>query len=303
MKSAVAVVTRDHFVTWEMKALHRAARKRGVVLVRLDPLRWAFDIEDLSFHDAVHKRRGLDIRAALGRIDQDAVPEGARVLELLARSGVPTINGPASARIGRDKALAALALRSNGVPQPASRVMTALPSGRLRRIPYPVVVKPLVGGKGAGVAKASGPKELARLLHEGGSPKLVQEFVGNAERELRLVVLDGEVLACVAKRPRLGDWRANLSLGGKAEPAEPAAATAAAALRAAAAVEADFAAVDVFETPRGPLVIDVNVCPGFQHVEAATGAEIAGRVIDSLCRRMFHPGRSGNHRQDGDSSI
>ncbi len=290
MRGAVAVITRDNFVTWEMKALHRAARARGISLVRIDPMRWAFDVQHARF-EGISKgliRQDPSMIGAIGRIDQDALLAGLRVLEVLARVGVPTINGPAAVRNGRDKALAALALSEHGVPQPESRIMSALTVDHLRHVSYPVVVKPLIGGKGALVSKAAGPRELLRLLKENGSPMLVQSFVSGAKRELRLVILDGSVLAAVAKTPPPGEWRANLSLGARAMPVKAEIETADAAVRAARAVGADFAAVDILETAEGPLVIDVNVCPGFQHVEAATGADIAGSVMDSMRRRIMN---------------
>jgi len=44
------------------------------------------------------------------------------------------------------------------------------------------------------------------------------------------------------------------------------------------------AGVDLVESSRGPLILEVNASPGFEEIERATGADIAGRVIDHAAK-------------------
>jgi len=88
-------------------------------------------------------------------------------------------------------------------------------------------------------------------------------------REHRVVVLKGAPLFCYEKRPaRLGE-PANRSVGGGAIALQTDVpeAFAAVALAAARPLGLDFAAVDLFETERGLIVIEVNAAPAVQTLE------------------------------------
>ncbi|MGI0155511.1 MAG: lysine biosynthesis protein LysX, partial [Thermoplasmata archaeon] len=52
------------------------------------------------------------------------------------------------------------------------------------------------------------------------------------------------------------------------------------ALKAAEAVGGGVLAVDLMESPRGLLVHEVNPTPEFKALTAATGADIAGAIVD-----------------------
>jgi ribosomal protein S6--L-glutamate ligase len=61
------------------------------------------------------------------------------------------------------------------------------------------------------------------------------------------------------------------------------------AISAAACVGVDVAGVDLLRTENGPLVLEVNVSPGLQGIERASGVNVAAEVIDysrRLCRAL-----------------
>ena len=48
----------------------------------------------------------------------------------------------------------------------------------------------------------------------------------------------------------------------------------------------NVAGVDLLRSRRGPLVLEVNSSPGLEGIEAATGVDVAGEIIDYIARRV-----------------
>ena len=51
------------------------------------------------------------------------------------------------------------------------------------------------------------------------------------------------------------------------------------ALRSAKALGLHIAGVDMLQSNRGPLILEVNSSPGLEGIEKATGVDVAGRII------------------------
>src|SRR4029077_15695514 len=90
-----------------------------------------------------------------------------------------------------------------------------------------------------------------------------------------------------------GEFRSNLHRGGSASATELNASEADVALRAARALGLNVAGVDLLRSRRGPLVLEVNSSPGLEGIEAATGIDIAGGIIEYLERRVRRRNRTG----------
>ena len=55
------------------------------------------------------------------------------------------------------------------------------------------------------------------------------------------------------------------------------------AIRAAAAVGADYAGVDLLLSPSGEIfVLEVNGIPGWQGLQAATGVDVAAAIVEQM---------------------
>ena len=279
----LAAVTRDAFVTWEMKALHRAARTRGAPFRAVDPRRASFDVTHRTL--AARSMKGRAPLAVLGRIDLDSLPEGVRLLELLKHAGIPVLNDAAAFLRGRDKAVTAATLVAADLPHPPTWLLGRPPArGDVRPQTYPLVVKPVTGSGGRGVRRITAPEQLASIP-PGEFPLLAQAYCGPVRRDLRVLVLQGVALGTVVRTPRKGDWRGNAAQGATFAPAGPSPHAESLAVAAGKAVGADFAAVDLIETAAGDLwIIEVNLCPGFEHFTRATGIDVAGRVVDAMLR-------------------
>ncbi|WP_320666497.1 glutathione synthase [Prochlorococcus sp. MIT 1307] len=142
------------------------------------------------------------------------------LLEVAEREGVVILNKPASLRAWNEKLGA---LRYSKLMAPtlvASRVVELTDFAREQG---EVVVKPLGGKGGQGVIRvaknAPGLEALIELMTDQERlPVMMQCFLPDVvEGDKRILLVDGEPLGAINRRPKLGDFRSNLALGGQAE--------------------------------------------------------------------------------------
>ena len=79
-----------------------------------------------------------------------------------------------------------------------------------------------------------------------------------------------------------GDFRANLHRGGTATAVILTAQESEMAIHAARVMGLGVAGVDLLRSHRGPLVLEVNSSPGLEGIEAATGVDVAGAIIEHI---------------------
>jgi ribosomal protein S6--L-glutamate ligase len=82
-----------------------------------------------------------------------------------------------------------------------------------------------------------------------------------------------------------GEFRANVSLGARTEAIALTENETALVLEATASIGLTVAGVDLLRTATGPLLLEVNAAPGFEALEAATGRDIAGQMLDLVISR------------------
>ncbi len=210
----------------------------------------------------------------------------------LAAGGLMVINAPRAIEVAVDKYLALCRLAAVGIEVPRTRVCQT-PGEAVRAwhdLGGDVVVKPLFGSEGRGLVRISDVGLAERtfsLLAQLGSVLYLQEFVPHGGFDLRLLVIGHRVLAM--RRHATEDWRTNLSRGGRAEPAEIDEELAALARRAADAVGARHAGVDLLTGPDGRrYVLEVNAVPGWKGLSAALEIDVARLVLDDL-DGLVHP--------------
>jgi ribosomal protein S6--L-glutamate ligase len=116
---------------------------------------------------------------------------------------------------------------------------------------------------------------------------VVQEFIGEAKgADLRCFVVGGRVVAAMRRQAPKGDFRSNLHRGGKARAITPSAAEQETAIRAARLLGLGICGVDLIRSRRGPLILEVNASPGLEGIEAASGVDVAGHIIEYVAGRQ-----------------
>lgn len=156
----------------------------------------------------------------------------------------------------------------------------------------PVVIKLLEGTQGIGVILAethNSAKSVIEAFLDVEVNILVQEFIKEAKgADIRAFIVDGKIVGAMRRQGAEGDFRSNLHRGGKASLVELTSEEKATAIKAVKKMGLAIAGVDMLQGARGPLVMEVNSSPGLEGIEAATGEDIAGRIIEYIERNEFH---------------
>lgn len=163
-------------------------------------------------------------------------------------------------------------------------------------IGFPVVVKTLHGHLGSGVfllEDAKGFKDLMNLLGE-TTPNLqliFQKFVAASRgRDLRLFVVEGEVIAAMERRAKPGDFKANYSQGGSVHAFTPDPEAENLAIRTAEALNLQIAGIDIlFAENNGYTICEANTFPGFKGLEQASGVNVPSKIFSAMKRRLGLP--------------
>lgn len=147
----------------------------------------------------------------------------------------------------------------------------------------PLIIKLLEGTQGLGVVLAETKKagqSVIEAFHGLRARIIVQEFIKEAKgADIRAFIVNGKVVGAMKRQGAEGEFRSNLHRGGKATVIKLSKEEKHAALGAAKALGLHIAGVDMLQSARGPLILEVNSSPGLEGIEQATGVDIAGEII------------------------
>lgn len=200
-------------------------------------------------------------------------------------AGSVVLNRPEVMEVCGDKLATSAALVRHGVPTPRTSVAVDRDAAlaEAERLGYPVVIKPLVGSWGRLVARL-GSRAAAEALLEykevlGGPEHKVhylQEYIDKPGRDIRAFVIGDEVVAAIYRTS--DDWITNTARGGVASNCPLTEDLVAVTLGAARAVGGGILAIDLVESARGLLVIEVNHTMEFRNSITTTGVDIPGLI-------------------------
>jgi ribosomal protein S6--L-glutamate ligase len=155
----------------------------------------------------------------------------------------------------------------------------------------PCVIKLLEGTQGIGVILAENHKAAKSVIEaflKLNAAMLVQEFIKEAKgADIRAFVIDGQVVGAMKRQAKEGEFRSNLHRGGTASLVKLTADERATAIKAAQKLGLGIAGVDMLQSEKGPLVMEVNSSPGLEGIEKATGIDIATKIIEYVERNEF----------------
>ncbi len=208
------------------------------------------------------------------------------VLARLEQCGIPVINPPRALEAAIDKYLASAKLLAAGLRTPATIVCQSWEDAMAgyAQLGGDVVVKPLFGGEGRGILRVEDPALAQRVfksLVQTGAVLYLQQFIPHAGFDIRLLVIGQRVLS--VRRIHPTDWRTNVSLGARAEAFDADLRLRGIALRAAGALQAPLAGVDILPGRDGQhYLLEVNAVPGWRATAAALGVDVAALVWEYL---------------------
>ncbi|MCK6527867.1 RimK family alpha-L-glutamate ligase [Myxococcota bacterium] len=276
---------------YSSRRLAEAAQRLGHRPLVADPLQCRLEVTARGADVSYGRRplRGVD--AAIPRIGTSIWRYGMALVRQLEEMGVPVANGSVGIWNARDRLSSLQALARARIDIPDTAVVQS-PGEVAEAVEAvggaPVVLKLLQGTQGVGVILAEtteAAESTLDALWSLGEAVLIQRFVAEARgRDLRAVVVGGRVVAAMRRIARRGDFRANVHRGGTCEIASLDAETTRLALAATGAMGLTVAGVDLLETSRGPVVLEVNSSPGFEGLEQATGRDVAGAIVEHAVR-------------------
>lgn len=208
--------------------------------------------------------------------------------------GVSVVNGFEAILLSSNKFLSMQTLAVGGIPVLETRYASNRSNfgDALASLGgFPIIVKLSSSRQGSGVHLFDSMDKAMPTLEEQldkGHGILMQRFIPPEERrDFRVLVGRGEVLGAMSLKPRPGEFRSNVHLGGVAEPVEASGEMASLALRSAEALGLDIAGVDMVQDDHNGLcVIEVNSTPGFKGLETCTGKDIATAIIRCSLKGM-----------------
>jgi tetrahydromethanopterin:alpha-L-glutamate ligase len=243
--------------------------------------------------------------AARGLADFDAVlvrtmPPGSLEqvvfrMDCLARyeaAGGIVVNPARAIEAAVDKFLTTAKLQAAGLLTPRTICCQTADEAMLafEQLGRDIVLKPLFGSEGRGITRLTDENLALRafkMLAQLGAVLYLQEFVEHEGHDIRLLAIGDRILGM--RRQNKLDWRTNISRGATAEPFTPDDSLIEIARRAAAAVHAPIAGVDLLPGKDGSLyTIEVNAVPGWKGLAKALNLDVARLVLDFISETVRH---------------
>lgn len=274
---------------YSTRRLKEAAEALGHKAVVIDHMRCTVIGEHQNPRILYNGEELKDVDAVIPRIGASVTFYGTAVVRQFEMQGVFAVNSSISIVRSRDKlrSLQIFSRHDIGIPK---TIFTNHPKDVETLIKEiggaPCVIKLLEGTQGIGVVLAEtkkAAKSVVEAFHGLKANMLIQEFIAEAGgADIRAFVVDGKVVGAMKRQGAEGEFRSNLHRGGSAKKVRLTSAQRQLALNAVKAMGLSMAGVDMLESSRGPLVLEVNSSPGLEGIEAATDKDVAASIIKHI---------------------
>lgn len=245
---------------------------------------------DFSFDemDVLAELSAIIVRP-IGRGSLEEIIFRMDLLHRLQRLGMYILNHPSAIERAVDKYYALSLLEENELPVPRTVVAESVDAAlsAFTDLGEDVVVKPIFGSRGIGSTRVSDidvAERIFRALDFNHQVLYIQEFIPHGDYDLRLLVLGRRVLASMKRVA--ASWKTNISLGAKPVSYNPPCEIKAIAVNAAEALGCELAGVDILQTKKGPLVIEVNSQPGWKGLQTVTEINIADEIAGYVLAKV-----------------
>lgn len=279
---------------WLFRELERAIREHGCETIYI-PVRSITSniMEEESFASGSLKLID-EVDAILLRTfgfgTTDQITFRVSFFEHLELCGITVINSSYAFRRAKDKYATLYTLKKAGIRVPRTVVTESLSAAvRAVRAFSSVVIKPLIGARGLGVIHTDNfdlAYRVLKSLYSLGLVLYVQEYIEKPNRDIRAFVIGDEVVASMYRYSPPGEWKTNISIGGKAEAVKLEKELEELAVKAAKAIGLDYAGVDIIETNEGPMVIEVNAAPSWHGLQKVSKVNIADKIIKFIISKI-----------------
>jgi ribosomal protein S6--L-glutamate ligase len=282
---------------YSTRRLKEACEMRQHQAKVLNPLACTLEVEHGSPRIYYKHKPLTDYDAVIPRIGASVTFFGTAVVRQFEQMGVYCVNPSHAISVSRDKLRAMQVLSRHRVAIPTTlfvRHTSEILPGIERLGGTPVVVKLLEGTQGIGVILAETEKVAEAIIETLSGPAkmsvLIQQFVKESKgRDIRALVVGNRVVAAMRRVAHGDEFRSNVHRGGSVEAVELDEAFQTAAVHAAQVMGLRVAGVDMLEGKDGPVLMEVNSSPGLEGIEAATGIDVAGEIIQLIEDEVLFP--------------
>ncbi len=275
---------------YSTQGLFKAGEKHKHLMEVIDPNLCVLSIENGASVVRFHGDIVDDLDAIIPRIGASNTYYGSTLVRHFESLGVfSTVSANAILQT-RDKWTCSQLLSKANVPIPktflgfAPEAETLLSNFENK----PVIIKILEGTHGNGVILAEtyvSALSTIETLKTAGVKFLLQEYISESKgTDLRVIVVDDEVVATMKRQSKSGDFRSNLHRGGSSEKIKLTFEEENVALQAAKAMQLGVCGVDLLQSERGPLVLEINSSPGLEGIENTTKIDISKKIISYIER-------------------
>jgi len=287
-EARIALFLEEESGDWHVRRLAAAMRRRGASVVVTSLPRCAFDsglasgIDIPGFGGALPD--AVFVRSiSAGTLEQITFRLG--LLHALRESGVRVWNDARAIERCVDKSMTTFLLQQAGIPTPRTRTMEGDAPARdyVADAGGSLIFKPLFGSQGKGLMRVDSvgnlpPPELADNIY------YLQDFVppaGEGFEDWRVIATRSRIIAAMARKA--GTWITNVHQGGAPAPCEPTLEMRELAAAALAAVDADYAGVDLIRGADGRLlVLEVNSNPSWRGLQSVSDVDVAEAIVEDF---------------------
>lgn len=278
---------------YSTRRLYEAAKARGWDVEVVNYLHCYANIEQGNLTVNYNGRSLGDVDVIIPRIGASRTFFGTAVVRQFELMNIMSVNSSLAITRSRDKLRSHQILAKHGLNMPKTIYATKVGDvdDLIRNIGgTPLIIKMLEGTQGVGVVLAETHKAAKSVLEAFYGMKvnlLVQEFIAEAKgADIRAFVVGGKVVGAMKRQGVEGDFRSNIHRGGTAQSIKLSRAEKNLAIQAAKVMGLDVAGVDMLQSDRGPLLMEVNSSPGLEGIETFTGIDIAGKIMDFIEQQM-----------------
>ncbi len=273
---------------YSTRRLATEAEKTGWIVDIVDPLALTIVVDEEGGR-VFHKGWPVQCEAVLPRIGYSITRRGVAIVRQFEQMGVIVLNSSQGIIRSRDKLVACQMMAERRVPVPITAHVGAWEDTdrAVRRVGgTPCVVKSTEGTHGSGVFLINSFQQARQLVYqmlERGMRPLVQEYIEESHgSDVRALVVGGEVVASMRRKAHGSEFRSNFHLGGSVSKVELTDEQKEIAVTATETLGLELAGVDMLESQRGPLVLEVNSSPGLEGIESSTRINVAAKVAERI---------------------
>ncbi|MFT4283135.1 MAG: ATP-grasp domain-containing protein [Candidatus Woesearchaeota archaeon] len=267
--------------TWETKRVIEEIKNKGIECEYIDPRKVSYIIgnEEIKcfYENKPYKLpHAIILRGGLTRLIKDS---GRLFINYLEMKKVKIYDEPSVIYKDFDKQYQSMKIVNAGLNHPKTfyKINKEIINEEVKN---EVVIKPILGSKGRGM------KKLERLNEDIDENYIAQEFTGKLGEDIRVIVINGEVIGAMKRKSAKDEWRSNIALGGKGEKIKFSEELAKTAIKAQKALGMFFSGVDILEEKNKYIVLEVNRAPQFKEFETITKINVAKALVEKVLNEL-----------------